>query len=351
MLNLENVKILQASGNSVSLFGSFAGTVNMKDCVTTCAIKSTSASSGALNLIGKNVFTTGAGFDSALIKNFTDPITVCTDDTYELFSGGLEYNYYDKSGALISIHGRVQPLADGCRIEERSNTQKYNFISGDQKISQVWSKDEEPVKPFGLPTDKQPGVYKNAWNKSLEDDGSITYKAGKVADWPIKVNLGYDFGLYFNIYVPAELIEDGYLEHSDVSIDGGSYLRTEWRETEIDGEPYYYATTGTIDESDINREIEVYLPCDYGNDIHVETTWILSVEKYFEKVLATEADETYTAEQYDLVYELKELYLPEPEETLPEGGEDNGEIEGGVTEDEEDAEGEEPDGETDPEVE
>ena len=351
VLNLENVKILQASGNSVSLFGSFAGTVNMKDCVTTCAIKSTSASSGALNIIGKNVFTTGAGFDSALIKNFTDPITVCTDDTYELFGGGLEYNYYDKSGALISIHGRVQPLADGCRIEERSNTQKYNFISGDQKISQVWSKDEEPVKPFGLPTDKQPGVYKNAWNKSLEDDGSITYKAGKVADWPIKVNLGYDFGLYFNIYVPAELIEGGYLEHSDVSIDGGSYLRTEWRETEIDGEPYYYATTGTIDESDINREIEVYLPCDYGNDIHVETTWILSVEKYFEKVLATEADETYTAEQYDLVYELKELYLPEPEETLPEGGEDNGEIEGGVTEDEEDAEGEEPDGETDPEVE
>ena len=134
-------------------------------------------------------------------------------------------------------------------------------------------------------------------------------------------------------------------------IDGGSYLRTEWRETEIDGEAYYYATTGTIDESDINREIEVYLPCDYGNGIHVETTWILSVEKYFEKVLATEADETYTAEQYELMHELKELYLPEPEETLPEGGEDNGEIEGGVTEDEEDAEGEEPDGETESEIE
>ena len=51
------------------------------------------------------------------------------------------------------------------------------------------------------------------------------------------------------------------------------------------------------------------------------------------------------------MYELKELYLPEPEETLPEGGENNGEIEGGVTEDEEEVEGEEPDGETDPEVE
>ena len=351
VLNLENVKLIQYGGTSVALFGSFAGTVNMKDCVTTCAIKATNATSGTLNLIGKNVFTTGAGFDTAILKTLTDPIAVCTDDAYELFGGGLEYTYYDKSGALISVHGRVQPLTDACRIEERSNTQKYNFISGDQKVSQIWSKDEEPVKPFGLPTDKQPGVYKNAWNKSLEDDGSITYKAGKVADWPIKVNIGYDFGLYFNIYVPAELIEGGYLEHSDVSIDGGSYLRTEWREAEIDGEPYYYATTGTIDESDINREIEVYLPCDYGNDIHVETTWRLSVEKYFEKVLATEADETYTAEQYDLVYELKELYLPEPEETLPEGGEDNGEIEGGVTEDEEDAEGEEPNGETDPEVE
>jgi hypothetical protein len=354
VLNLENVKLIQYSGNSVALFGSFAGTVNMKNCVTTCAIKANNATSGTLNLIGKNVFTTGAGFDTAILKTFTNPVTVCTDDKYELFSGGLEYTYFDKSGDLLNVVGRLKPLTDSCRIEESANTQKYNFISGDQKLSQVWSLDEEPIKPFGLPTDKQPGVYKNAWNKSIEEDGSITYKAGKVADWAIKVNLGYDFGLYFKIYVAADLIDEGYLEHSDVMIDGGSYLRTEWREAEIDGEAYYYATTGTLEELDFEREIQVYLPCDYGNGIHVETTWIISVEEYFERVLATEADETYTAEQYELIYELKETYFPETEETLPEGGADNGEIEGGKTEDEEGEDTDsdaDPEGEPDPEVE
>ena len=320
VLNLENVKMLQYDGASISLFNSLIGTVNMKNCVTTYAVKANSVGTGKLNLIGRNVFSSVAGFDTALINGITDPVAVTTAGDYELIGGGLSYKYFDRTGSLETVNGKAPLLNNPIRVEARDKTQNYIFISGDQTVTQSWSVYEEPIKPFSLPADKKPGVYKYDWRKSVDENGTITYTAGKVADYPIKVNLGYDFGLYFNIYIPADLIEEGYLEHSDVRIDGGAYPRTDWKEVEIGEAVYYCATTGTVDETDINRTIEVYLPCDYGNGISVQTSWQITLGEYFERVLDTEADKTYTEEQYDLVHELKDTYLPANDSEVAGGG-------------------------------
>jgi hypothetical protein len=279
---------------------------------------SATSSSAVVQLEGRNVFSKNAGFDASLIA-MEDAVLVRTASDYELACGGTSYNYYDRTGKFNQLSANIPALSESYSIAEAGNTQKYIFVMGESSISELWSADEKPEKPFKLPSEKKPGVYKYSWNKTTSEDGTVVLTAGRVADFPIKVNMTYDINLCFNVYIPGFLVEEGYLDYKAVTIDRESYPRTDWEKVVIDGTEYYKAMSGFIDEDNADKEIEVFIPFDYDSKTRVETTYVLDLQKYLDRVIATEEENVYTEEEYDLVYEIKGTYLPSAD--IPVGAE------------------------------
>jgi hypothetical protein len=91
-----------------------------------------------------------------------------------------------------------------------------------------------------------------------------------------------------------------------MTVDGGVYGKGDWVETTIDGEKYYYATTPYLDEEEIDRNIEFYMPCEFsdksGKFVEVNTAWNINLSGYVDKVLADE--EQWTEDQIALVEEM-----------------------------------------------
>ena len=132
-----------------------------------------------------------------------------------------------------------------------------------------------------------------------------------MADFAIKINVVYDRELYFNIYIPAFLIDEGYLDYSGVLIGGEDYSKDEWKAVEHEGEMYYRALTGYIYEETARDDITVYIPFDYEDGTRVETRWIISLEKYFAALEENEVE--YSDEVSEILEAVKLDFLTEEE--------------------------------------
>ena len=193
-------------------------------------------------------------------------------------------------------------------------------------MTQSWHKDETPTMPYELPVGGEAGVYRYGWQKSVSDDGVIVCKVGLVADFNLKIRAVYDDGeVNFKIYIPAAVIDGEHIDYSKSRVHGETYPAGDWVEETIDGAKYYSAESGTVYPEYADEIIEVKIVAEYGSGINVDTTWSFTLRDYIDAVLETEAEGTWSAEQYETVKQIETEFFTAPEgdtetdsETTPE---------------------------------
>ena len=329
VLNMTNCRIFQYQSQPIALFNSALGTVNMKDCITSYALKSSQSAmgNGVINLEGRNVFAVTAEGDyyDSLLADCTNKANVTTYADFELARGGSTLSYFDSTANFNRIlTADVPKLAYPSMIIDQADVVKYKFVKSGTSMTQNWSKDEPPTMPYELPVGGEAGVYRYGWQKSVSDDGVIVCKVGLVADFNLKIRAVYDDGeVNFKIYIPAAVIDGEHIDYSKSRVHGETYPAGDWVEETIDGAKYYYAESGTVYPEYADEIIEVKIVAEYGSGINVDTTWSFTLRDYIDAVLATEADGTFTAEQYEIVKQIAEEFFaadnePYEEEETPE---------------------------------
>ena len=323
VLNMTNCVFMHYQSDALKLFNNAFGTVNMTDCITSYRVESASSGMGVgtLHLYGKNVFAADSNGDymMELIANRDDLVAVTTYSDVELTQGLSKFEYFDNSINFNPLTAEVPKLKSPSTLVHSDEAVKYQFVMGANKISQTWMKSEEPVRPFELPIGGKAGVYKYGWHKEINNNGVIVYTVGLVADYSLKVRAVYENDeLYFKLYAPAAIIDEGYVDYVNVLIQGENFGKKDWGEEEIDGVKYCYAVTGIIYPDGANDEITVRIPCDYGKGVYVDTTWTFTVSEYIDIVLETEPDGVYTEDQYKTIRDIAETYLSVDEETEAE---------------------------------
>jgi hypothetical protein len=178
-----------------------------------------------------------------------------------------------------------------------------------QSITEVWEKGSEIVPPFTLPQQKEDGIYSYGWIKTYNEFGGVTYTSGYIADFDILIGAVYDDYLFFNVYVPAMFIDEGYLDFLNVRIGGDDFPIDEWEECEVNGERYYRAYSTYIDDENINDIFAVTIPISYVGNKYINSTWYVTVREYVDMVLATEAEGVYTEGEYQVVHKIVEDFF------------------------------------------
>lgn len=320
VLNLTNCRIFQYQSQPINLFNAALGTINMENCITSYAVKSSQSEkgNGVLHLKGKNVFAIAADGDyySELIADFSNRAAVTTYADFELVGGGSTLSYYDSTANFSRVlTADVPKLTYPGMFVDSADVVKYKFVKSNLSTSQSWSKHEKPTIPYDTPVGGEPGVYRYGWQKSVNDDGVIIYKMGYIADYNLKISAVYENSeVYFKILVPAAVIDGEHIDFVNVSIHGESYAANYWEPITYGGEKYYYAVSGAIYPDHADEVIEVRIPAEYGSGVNVNTTWSFTLSDYIEGVLATEAEGTWPAEQYATVKEIRDLYFGAPEQ-------------------------------------
>ena len=315
VLNLTNCRIFQYQSNPISLFNSALGTVNMENCITSYAIRCSQSAmgNGILHLKGKNVFAIAADGDyyGELIADFSNQAAVTTYADFELVGGGKQLEYYDNTANFERLlTSDVPKLTYPKMFVNQEDVVQYKFVKSNLSTTQKWSKHETPVVPYETPIGGEPGVYKYGWQKSVSDDGVITYKMGFVADYKLKISAVYENGeVCFKILIPASVIDGEHIDFVNVSIHGESYPAGYWEPVSWGGENYYYAVSGVIYPEYADEVINVRIPAEYGSGVNVDTTWSFTLSDYINAVLATEAEGTWSAEQYATVKEIQAAYF------------------------------------------
>jgi hypothetical protein len=154
-------------------------------------------------------------------------------------------------------------------------------------------------------------MYKKGWLKVKAGDEGMIFKLTYVNDFDIKVGVGYENdSLCYLIYVPAFVFDDEYISYSTARVDGIGFTPDDWTETVINGQRYYEYTAMDIDSEDIDRVVEISLPCDIpeGNRlVKTEGIYRINLSGYLRMVHANES--AYSAEQMALVRELENRYF------------------------------------------
>ena len=310
VLNFENCRILQFESNEVALFNNAFGDITFKDCILTYRLSAATLTRGIVKLEGRNVFARSNESQPSLIAGGADFVGVMTSAEYELNDGVTELEYFDYTGAFIPLNDPKPTLTAPCIFISPEDAVEYRFVKGNDKTTQTWSKYEKPVFPYSLSTKELEGVYKNGWKRSVGEDGVITYEAGLVADFNIKVSAVYEDGsLFFNIFAPIYLMDEGYLDLVNVEISGERYPIRDWTEREVGGVRYAVAVTGEIEDAD--EVITVRLPFDYIPDkAYVDSTWSFTLRDYVDTVLSNGA-EAYDPAEYAIVKSIKEDFFAE----------------------------------------
>jgi hypothetical protein len=304
-ISFDNCVIVDSAGKSGKLLNGALASIYFKDCISTFSIISTEASSSAtINLEGENIFGSELGFNTALVKNAEGKVLAKTNKELTFVGGATELIAYDRFLEKFTLP--APKLKDACILCDPEDTESYEWIYEDQTATETWHKDSEPTPPFSLSGSAKAGLYKPGWVKKVVDVDSYQMTGGLVADFDIKVAAEYDGYVKFYIFIPAFLVEDGNIDFTALTVDGGVYGKGDWTETEIDGEKYYYATTPYLEEEEIDRNIEFYMPCEFsdkgGKFVEVNTVWNINLSEYVDKVLAEE--DKWTDDQIALVEEM-----------------------------------------------
>ena len=311
----ENCVIISMDSSVRPLMGEVHCPVTVKDCVTNLYLGTSSelTEEKLVTLIGSNVFGTGKDYDLRLLAEGTpDLVGAKTLHTIELVEGGYDSWYYDIMGNFAKTKLEAPEVTALGILTSADKTVEYTWTFDKNSITETWYYEDEPVFPYELPTTKEPGLYRYGWQKSVSEDGKVTYTGGRVADFDICVSAVYEDGeVYYKIYVPADIVEMGYLVFTGVSIGGAIYSSDEWEPVTVGEEYYYTVSTMALPEDDVDQVIEVVLPCDFpsqkGQIIEAITTWKVTLSEYVERVL--ENAELYDSESVDVVREISEKYF------------------------------------------
>ncbi len=308
LLNIEDCVILQANGTSKNLFNNATGKVTLKNCISNFRLAvSSAATDGVVELVGRNVFAPAESASMAFL-NTDEPLTeVTTSAEYELYGGGKTVRYLDGYSNWNYLEKIMYNLESPIRYVAEEDVQKYTFKKDKQSVTQFWAKDEQPYFPYTVPSSKEEGVYRYAWQMRYGEDGGIIYTVERIYDGPLLVSVSEDDELLFNIYFPARFDEEGILNYSGAKIDGSFSSKGDWERVTVDGEEYI-RTSFAVDTTDLEREIEIVIPMYFNSGINVETIWRISLRGYIDRVLATESEGIYTAEEYEFVHGLNAYF-------------------------------------------
>ncbi|MBR2651044.1 MAG: hypothetical protein IKD45_05230 [Clostridia bacterium] len=311
----ENCVIINMSeAQEVLIKNTLTCPVTMKDCVTNFCLGSSVAGQapGIINLIGDNVFGTEIPMDKTLLaEGTTKTVAANINHDIRLIGDGYDGWYFDNLGKLNKIPLSLPEIYRIGVITSPENAVQYTWNYEENSTTELWYKGEEPIFPYQLPNHKVDGMYRYGWAKTVNGDGSITYIGGKIADFDISVSAVYDGTLYFKIYIPAYVIDEGYLLYSGVLIAGAAYYADEWERVTVDGEDYYSVKTLSIDEERFASPFDVVLPFDFpegkGQSSYVTTTWRVMPSLYIERVL--DNPELYDADAVGVVKDIANAFM------------------------------------------
>ena len=311
-LYLENCLIARLDGIDQPLFGQILASVVIKDCVTNYSIAAAKPSSGGVvTLEGRNVFGTGLGFAAELIKNAEGNTDARVNGVFELVDGGKQFQGYDNTGTFNALSRTLPELKSACTFTSSDETFECIWQYDNTEKRELWAKGENPTPPTEINGIGKEGFYKKGWLK-VADGETVTFKATYVNDFDVKIRVKYENeSLCYLIYVPAFVFDDDYISYSTARIDGVGFTPSDWKKTVIDGKDYYEYTTMDIDVDDIDKTVEISLPCDMLDGkrlVKTEGIYRINLSGYFEKVHANES--AYSAEQMALVRELESKYFP-----------------------------------------
>ena len=323
-IRFDNCVIVDYAGKSGKLLNGAQAEIYFKDCVSTFSIISTEATSTAtINLEGENIFGSELGFNTALVKNAEGKVLAKTNKEVSFVGGATELVAYDRF--LETFTFKMPKLKDACILCDPEDAETYDWIYKDQTATETWHKNSNPVAPFSVSGSAQTGLYKPGWTKRILGENHYEMTGGLVADFNIKVAAEYDGYVKFYIFIPAFLVDEGYLDFTALTIDGGVYGKSDWMKTKIEGEEYYYATTPYLDEDELGRNIEFYMPCEFvdksGKSILVNTAWNLTLSEYVDRVL--EKEDEWTEDQLALVDEMITVLEIYKAENAPDNSEDD----------------------------
>ena len=312
---IENCVIINLQSKQEAIFKSTVNCpITIKDCFTNYCLTSSSQNKteGIVTLIGENIFGTENEMDKTLIVGGGDGLTVAkTNAEIKLVDGGYDSWYFDDVGSFNKIKLYYPDATSVGVVTSEENTTLYTWNYNNESTTELWCNGITPETPYKLPNVRVEGMYKYAWTKTVNPDGSIVYNGGKVADFDICISAVYNGTLTFRVYIPAYVIDEGYLLYNDVLIAGAAYYASEWQSAEVNGEDYYYVETLSIDNERFNTPFEVVLPCDFpegkGQSTFITTTWMISPELYISRVL--ESTELYEADSVDVVKEIASVFM------------------------------------------
>lgn len=313
-LYLENCLIVRIDGSTRYLFNQIHSDVTMKNCVTNYSIVAQNASTaGVLTLEGKNVFDAGLGFDKSLLKNADDKdkIMARTGADVELVQGGKSFWRYDNVGRFNKLHEELPVLKEAYTLVSQDETRHCTWQYDNTEKEEFWVKDEQPYPPFELLRAGKDGMYKKGWLKIFDSDAHVIFKSTYVNDFDVKIRAKYENdALWYLVYVPAFVIDESYISYSEGKIDGAGFSSADWTEVDIDGEKYYEYVTMDMNEDDIDRIVEISLPCDILDGkklVKTEGVYRINLSGYLAAVRKNEA--AYSAEQLAPLDELESRYL------------------------------------------
>ena len=310
-LYLENCLIARLDGTTQYLFNQIHTSIVIKNCITNYSLVSKGeASAGVVTLEGNNVFGAGMGFTPELISGDSAPVAARTNPDLKLV-GGDNVWMYDNFGRFNKLEVTLPAFDDAYVFVPVDETFRCTWQYNKDEKTELWLRGEEPVPPVEAIGSAVAGMYKKGWLKVRDEDGDVVYKLTNVNDFGIKVRVDYDgSNICYMIYAPAFIFDDAYISYSEGKIDGTGFSLSDWQKTEIDGESYYAYMTMNIEDEDIDRVVEISIPCDMldnGKLVKTEGVYRISLSKYLSLVHKNES--AYSNEQMEVVRELEEKYF------------------------------------------
>lgn len=313
-INANNCNFITLNSTTRTLFNSLNGKVTFTDCISNYPLKAQSGGKH-FSMKGDTYLGYSSDFNMGLYKpeegdnRVLVPARVTVNP--ELAQGGTTTYYYPDASNLTKYEF-VMPRVAGAVLVEPKDTFDCRWIHGDTVTDEVWLNGQQMSAPYIIEGEGVPGFYKYGWKKTIDETGRIIFEGGKVLDFEIKVSVRELYGsAYVKVYIPFNMVDEGYFSVSNSSINGIASTRNDWKEIEAGGVMYYY-TEIYVDAEDVNAPVNIKLACNFGDEL-IDTPWSVKVEDYIDRVLATEAEGTYSAEQYGYVKKMKASLFPEEE--------------------------------------
>ena len=310
-MTIDNCRVYRmVSGSRNQLFNQLSGYVTIKDTVTNCTLASGTSGplTEAITLVGNNVFASKS-IAAEAVKDYNEEVLARVNQDYKFINGESTLN-------VLSMYGRVQDLADikadASVLVSAEDTEKFVWKFNDEETETVWKKGETPTPEYELQIGGISGLYKNGWISSVREDGVTVYEGGPVLDFNIKISLENDGRLFYHVLIPAEVYDGGYMVFDGCSIDNAGVSASDFELREVDGKWYYDCETTYLDAASPDSAVSVLLTCKFtrnGITTYAKGVWNITLSSYIDKVLETEEDAVYTAEEYAFVKTVKSKYF------------------------------------------